>query len=410
MKKDNKVDNKKSSFPTIRYKDISEIDRKVDRILLENKNKLNDVELEELDVKKFSPKNKDGKTIYYIREKSKKNTEDDKDSKILSEEIISDINKESEAEFPKTNENVEKTDEKPKKGKRQIVFGKKEEKQVKKEEPEEEKPVKPSEYKEMLSGIDKPIEGKKPVSSDKETPPPETIKADEGTVKNKDTERPSHPPDLSEFRKKYEAHLTLPEPETPETETKEGENNNFTKTKKELEETKKIIEKKKKELEMAEKQAKVKEEELKRKKKEKLEKEKELEERRIESLKKKKEEEHLKKLELKKAKKEAEIKERELKKEKILEARKAIKEGKLKRKLLEKEKKKNRVKQEKKSKDKEKKEETKEKPVSSDEDLIKVLKIADDLLEKLSDDVIDEFVQSEDFELYEKVINKYKIK
>jgi len=217
LKKDSKVDNKKSSFPIIRYKDISEIDRKVDRILLENKNKLNNVELEELDVKKFSPKNKDGKTIYYIREKSKKNTEDDKDSKILSEEIISDINKKSEAEFPKTNENVEKTDEKPKKGKRRIVFGKKEEKQVKKEEPKEEKPVKSGEYKEMISGIDKLIEGKKPVSSYKETPPPETIKADEGTVKNKDTERPSHPPDLSEFRKKYEAHLTLSDLDSVET-------------------------------------------------------------------------------------------------------------------------------------------------------------------------------------------------
>jgi hypothetical protein len=46
--------------------------------------------------------------------------------------------------------------------------------------------------------------------------------------------------------------------------------------------------------------------------------------------------------------------------------------------------------------------------LSMDEDVIKFLKIADDLLEKLPDDVIDEFAKSKDFEVYERVINKYK--
>lgn len=45
-----------------------------------------------------------------------------------------------------------------------------------------------------------------------------------------------------------------------------------------------------------------------------------------------------------------------------------------------------------------------------DDDIRKVLLITDNLLEKLPEDVIDEFVQSEDFSLYEKVISKYKVK
>ena len=40
----------------------------------------------------------------------------------------------------------------------------------------------------------------------------------------------------------------------------------------------------------------------------------------------------------------------------------------------------------------------------------KGLEITDNLLGKLPDEVIDEFVKSKDYELYEKVIKKYKIK
>lgn len=43
-----------------------------------------------------------------------------------------------------------------------------------------------------------------------------------------------------------------------------------------------------------------------------------------------------------------------------------------------------------------------------DEDIKKVLLIADSLLEKLPEEVISDFIKSADFELYEKVINKIK--
>jgi hypothetical protein len=56
-----------------------------------------------------------------------------------------------------------------------------------------------------------------------------------------------------------------------------------------------------------------------------------------------------------------------------------------------------------------KKEVEKENPLL-DEDIKNVLEITDNLLEKLPDEVIDEFVKSKDYELYEKVIKKYKIK
>lgn len=45
-----------------------------------------------------------------------------------------------------------------------------------------------------------------------------------------------------------------------------------------------------------------------------------------------------------------------------------------------------------------------------DEDLIKFLKVADDLLGKLPEHVINEFASSEDFALYQKIMEKYKIK
>jgi len=200
--------------------------------------------------------------------------------------------------------------------------------------------------------------------------------------------------------------------------------NGFTAVKQELEETKKEIEEKKKELELAEKRAKEETEELKEKKKEKLEGE--------------KEGKKSKRLELKKAKMEAKEKERKLKertkidaKKKKLEAKTALKEEKLKRKLESKKKsgkpekepasvlkakKPDDLKKKEKSSTKGlhhfilgKKEVAEENPIL-DEDIRQVLRITDNLLEKLPNEVIDEFVQSEDFTLYEKVISKYKIK
>jgi len=193
------------------------------------------------------------------------------------------------------------------------------------------------------------------------------------------------------------------------------ENNGVTKTKKELEETKEEIQEKKKELELAKKEAK--------------EKEKELVEKMIEKEKKKKEDEKLKKIDMKKAKIATKEKERELKKkakleekQKKLEAKMALKEEKLKQKKLkerQKHKESSDLLKTKSKEDKEPKEmhhfilgkkETIEINPLLDDDVRKVLIITDGLLEKLPDEIIDDFVKSKDFELYEKVINKYKIK
>jgi len=205
-----------------------------------------------------------------------------------------------------------------------------------------------------------------------------------------------------------------------------GENNGVAKTKKALEETKKEIEEKKKELEQAKKEAKEREEELVKKM--------------IEKEKRKKNEEKLKKLEMKKAKIEAKKREKELKKkarieekEKKLEAKMALKEEKIRQKKLKEKKRelekhkketsdilKVKTKEDKKKKEEEKppafhrfvsgKKETIELNPLLDDDVRKVLIITDNLLEKLPEDIIDDFVKSKDFELYEKIINKYKIK
>ncbi|NIM58207.1 MAG: hypothetical protein GTO16_04600, partial [Candidatus Aminicenantes bacterium] len=44
-----------------------------------------------------------------------------------------------------------------------------------------------------------------------------------------------------------------------------------------------------------------------------------------------------------------------------------------------------------------------------DEDTRKLLKILDDLLEKLPEEVVDKFARSDDYLLYEKVLEKYKL-
>ena len=46
--------------------------------------------------------------------------------------------------------------------------------------------------------------------------------------------------------------------------------------------------------------------------------------------------------------------------------------------------------------------------ISFDEDIKKVLLITDNLLEKLPEEVIIEFIKSKNFEFYERVINKIK--
>ena len=65
------------------------------------------------------------------------------------------------------------------------------------------------------------------------------------------------------------------------------------------------------------------------------------------------------------------------------------------------------------SKDETEKHDVKEEELEStllDEDVKKLLVITDNLLGELPEEVIDKFAQSEDFELYSKVFQKYKIK
>jgi len=239
--------------------------------------------------------------------------------------------------------------------------------------------------------------------------------------------------------------------------------NGITKAKSELEKRKEEIEQKKEEIKRIEREAKEKEEELKRKeiekekKLKKLQKEKkkqeklrkikerelEIKRKKEEKLKKKQdllEAKRQKKLELKKKReKQAEEKLRE-KKQKELEKKKKEQE-KIKQKVLLKQKKlEEKKKQDKKEIDtkkqiKDKKEEKEHKTFfktknkekinleikakedipkpeqqSLDEEVGQALEIIDELLGQLPDEKIDEFVQSDDFKIYEKVVEKYKKK
>ena len=123
----------------------------------------------------------------------------------------------------------------------------------------------------------------------------------------------------------------------------------------------------------------------------------------------------LKKIEARRLRKERKNKERELKKKERLEKKKKLEEERLKKKLL---------KEKGKTSKKESKSATspgmsefivdKEKAVAEnpilDDDITKVLAITDDLLGNLPEEIINEFVKSKDFEIYERVMNKYKIK
>jgi len=235
---------------------------------------------------------------------------------------------------------------------------------------------------------------------------------------------------------------------------KSKKKNGLEKTRKEVEKARREVEKKKKELDAIEEEIKKKEKDLKRKKIERIRKKKEEKQvkkvemeqsyipvnfnhRRRKFKEKEKEElekeeierqrtemEKLKNLELKKVKELAKKKEKELKRKKKeleekakLEAKKeeAERQKKLKMKTAEKKKTGIFTKKEKPSLPatkhslSRKKNLEQEQPVL-DDDIRKVLLMTDNLLEKLPEDVIDEFVQSEDFSLYEKVISKYKVK
>ena len=194
----------------------------------------------------------------------------------------------------------------------------------------------------------------------------------------------------------------------------EDNSNGLSTVKKELEKTKMELEKKKKELEEMKRKARLKEEELKKKKEE------------------RKKREKLRKLELKKLAREEKIRAKEAKKkarEKEKMRRKLEREKKLETKQKEKEKKKvEKETSEKKEKlvglfSKKRKDKTVETTSTTedetvvskkgedfnwDEEVREALIIIDRLLEKLPDETIDEFVQSKDFEVYERVVSKYK--
>lgn len=207
--------------------------------------------------------------------------------------------------------------------------------------------------------------------------------------------------------------------------TKTKNNNDLIKTKKELEKTITELEKKKKELEEMEQIAKQKEEELKKKEEErkKQEKLKKLEEKRKQKEAKKKEKER-KRLEKQKQKELKKLEQKKLLEQKLRE-KEQLKKKKLeeKQKLLEELEKKKQIKKQKKEtsekktlpffKTIEKKEtktsETKEQNLQNwDEEVSQAITIIDNLLEQLPEETIDRFVQSEDFEIYERVVKKYK--
>ena len=192
--------------------------------------------------------------------------------------------------------------------------------------------------------------------------------------------------------------------------TSSNKNSETTIAKIELEETKKEIERKKKELEEIlkkekEKELVVKKEEEEKRRQEKLKK--------LELKKKIKEEKIKAKLEkITQAKKEIELKKQEefkkqdeLKKHIELKKQEMIRGEKLEEGFIEEEK----ITPDIDSIIDEKREFTEEN-ISFDEDVAKLLPIIDGLFEKLPEDVIDEFTKSEYFELYEKVLLKYKNK
>ncbi len=169
----------------------------------------------------------------------------------------------------------------------------------------------------------------------------------------------------------------------------------------ELAKTKRQIDEKKKALKKAKEQEKSKAKELKQQM--------------IEKERKAKQDEKRKKAEQKKAQKEAKQKEREQKKrQKVLAKQKRLeqqrREEKLNKKIVAKKKKTPKQSAPKTHHLLHTKKDVSDESPMVDEDIIKVLTITDNLLEKLPNDVVDEFVQSKDFELYEKVISKYKIK
>ena len=169
MKEDrNEIGDKKSFFSFIKHRNTLKIERKVDRVLLENKDKLNEIDWKSLDTKKFSIENKERKSIYFVREKPLK-----------------------------TNEKEKESDEKSKKNKARIRirFGKN-----KTEILDKKTPFNDSEKKKNDKGVNTTKPTKKSFYFEKKKT---TITEKE---KNKDIDR-SFSDNLVELKKKYEEHI-----------------------------------------------------------------------------------------------------------------------------------------------------------------------------------------------------------
>ena len=124
MKKGRDANNKKNSFSK-RHEDISEIEKKVDRLLLGNKEKLNRVTSNEIDIEKFSLTKNDKKKIYYVK---KKKTGANENYDKLSEKIISDARDNLGEEPLKVDESITEIDNRKPKNEvfqKRIKFGKK---------------------------------------------------------------------------------------------------------------------------------------------------------------------------------------------------------------------------------------------------------------------------------------------
>ena len=200
---------------------------------------------------------------------------------------------------------------------------------------------------------------------------------------------------------------------------------------KKLQKQKEIQKRKKERLEQLELKKLEKQKQIEKKKKEKQKKlhaatelkEQKLKERELAEKQKNKEKEK-EKLEFKKLEKQKQIEARKKEKQQKLQAAKELKEQKLKEKELAKQQKQKKEKkgffktkepaaktekQVKKEIQPELKVET-QKTDNFDEEVKEALDIIDELLGKLPEETIDEFVQSKDFEIYEKVVSKYKNK
>jgi len=192
-KERDKTDAKKKS-PSTLYGEISKIDEIVDRVILKNKEKLDRIRSKEINIEKFSLKNKEGNVLYYLKRKSSKKTKDDTDSEkkrksskktkddtdseILSEKIISEARENLGEEPLEAEEKIKEFDAIPeedtiKKHKKRIKFGKKD-KKIDDEDstppPTTEDLIESKDFDEVVTEIDKILKDEKPdqIDEDKE--------------------------------------------------------------------------------------------------------------------------------------------------------------------------------------------------------------------------------------------------